>query len=311
MKYLVYDISNVLYKTFYAYKQEDDQTIAGLAHHTAFTTANKYYNEHNPDRLIMCFDRPNWRKDYTKGKDCITPKVYKGNRRQDMTEAQEEKYQRFMEHVEEFEQIVNDHTAVQALSAPGCEADDLIAAVCEYYTTLCDGCEDNEVVIISADKDLIQLLRYPNVTLLETSTGKQRSLDEWHGDVDLFLFEKCVRGDRGDNVQSAYPRIRKTKIMEAWDSPMVHETIMHHEWTAPGPEGETYVVKELFKENKLLMDLTCQPDYIQERMFKAVMKGEQNPGKFSYFHFMKFLGRNQLNKIADNAKHYADFLNCS
>ena len=308
MKILVYDISNVLYSTFYAYKQEDDQTLAGLAHHAAFTTANKYYNEHQPDQMIMCFDRPNWRKKYTKSEKCISPKVYKGNRHKDMTESEQQKYDRFKEHVQEFEQIVNDHTAIQALSAEGLEADDLIAAVCEFYTTLDANADENEIVIISADKDLMQLLQYPNVSLFETSTGKERTLDDWQGDVNLFLFEKCVRGDRGDNVQSAYPRIRRTKILEAYTNPMMHETIMHHEWTAPGPEGKTYLVKDLFKENRMLMDLTCQPENMQRLMFETVLEGRKNPGKFSYFHFMKFLGANQLNKIADNAKHYAHML---
>lgn len=308
MKILVYDISNVLYKTFYAYKNEDDQTLAGLAHHAAFTTANKYYNIYQPDQMIMCFDRPNWRKKYTKSKEAITPKEYKGNRRQNMTEKEQEKYTIFKEHVGEFEEIVRDYTAIQALSGAELEADDLIAAVCEYYTTLDENAATNEIIIISADQDLIQLLQYPNVSLFETSTGKEHTLDNWQGDVGLFLFEKCLRGDRGDNVQSAYPRLRRTKILEAYTNPMVHETIMHHEWTAPGPEGNKYLVKDLVKENRLLMDLTCQPDYIQSRMFKTVLEGKKNPGKFSYFHFMKFLGTNGLNKIADNAKHYADML---
>ena len=34
---------------------------------------------------------------------------------------------------------------------------------------------------------------------------------------EWLLFEKCMRGDASDNVFSAYPRIRKNKLLEAFE----------------------------------------------------------------------------------------------
>lgn len=302
MKYITFDITNILYRTFYAHKSDDDVTIAGLAHHTAFTTLNKYFREFKPHKLIMCFDRHSWRKDYTASDDAITPKQYKGNRRQKMTPKDQEKYKKFLEHIREFEDIVRDHTTIITLAHDGLEADDLMAGVCQVLTLD----EDNEVILVTADKDMIQLLGFPNVRLIDPATGKDRTLDEWGGDANLFMFEKCIRGDAGDNVQSALPRVKKTRIMKAWNDDYERANLMNETWT--DPNDNEYVVKQLFKENELLMDLAAQPEHIQTAIVRTVLRGLADPGQFSYFHFMKFLGKYEMKKLAQNADNFVNLL---
>jgi len=302
MKYIAFDITNILYRTFYAHKSDDVTTIAGLAHHTAFTTLNKYFREFKPHKLIMCFDRHSWRKDYTASDDAITPKQYKGNRRQKMSPKDQEKYKMFLEHIGEFEEIVRDHTTIITLAGDGLEADDLMAGVCQVLTLE----DNNEVILVSADKDMIQLLGYPNVRLIDPASGKDRTLDDWDGDANLFMFEKCIRGDAGDNVQSALPRVKKTRIMKAWADDYERANLMNETWT--DPNNNEYVVKQLFKENELLMDLSAQPEHIQAAVVRIVLKGLSNPGEFSYFHFMRFLGKYEMKKLAQNADNFVGLL---
>jgi len=303
MKYIAFDISNILYRTFYANKSDDDTTIAGLAHHSALTTLNKYHREFKPHKLIMCCDRKSWRKEYTASEEAITPKQYKGNRRQKMSKSEEIKYAKFMDHLAEFEEIMRDQTSVITLAGNGLEADDLMAGVCQILTMD----PENEVILVSADRDMTQLLRYPNVRLIDPASGKDLTLDEWGGDADLFMFEKCFRGDRGDWVQSAYPRIKKTRIMKAWDDDFELANIMNETWIHPDNKKE-YVVKHLFKENQLLMDLTKQPDNIQLDIVKTVLHGLKNPGSFSYFKFVGFLGKYKMKKLSQNIETFTKML---
>ena len=148
MKYIVLDISNLLYRTFYANKTEDDTTVAGLAAHQAFLTINKYYKLFNPDKIIMCFDRSSWRKQYTLGDECITKRKYKGNRRKDMTPAQQAKYKIFLQHLDDFEELITKQTTIITLAAPLLEADDLMAGAVQVLTLD----EDNEVILVTADR---------------------------------------------------------------------------------------------------------------------------------------------------------------
>lgn len=299
MKYLVLDITNILYRTFFAHKSEGDITLAGLASHTALVTINKYYKAFKPHKIIMCFDRTSWRKEYTLSDVCISGKKYKGNRRQKMTPKEKEKYELFIGHLNEFEDMIRDHTTIVTLAGKGLEADDLVAGTIQTL-----GATDHsaEFIVVSGDKDMIQLLKYDGVTLIDPATGKERTLDDWGGDADLFMFEKCLRGDAGDNVQSAYPRVRKTRIMKAYNDDYERANLMMETWT--DPSGQQFLVKELFAENQLLMDLECQPEHIQKDIVVTVLEGMKNPGDFSYFHFMKFLGKYELKKVAEQAEQF-------
>ena len=303
MKYLILDISNLLYRTFHVHKSEDDITVAGLATHSALVTINKYFKTFKPHKIVMCFDRSNWRKDYTKSEKCISGKVYKGNRRKSMTPREKERYQLFLDHMNDFEDMIRDRTSIVTLAEQGLEADDLVAG---FVQTVGVQEPDAEFIIVSTDKDLIQLLGYPNVRLVNPANGKDRTLEDWNGDADLFMFEKCLRGDTGDNVQSAYPRIRKARILKAYNDPYERANMMMETWN--DQNGKEFRVKDLYEENILLMDLASQPDDIQLKNVQTVLAGMNNPGTFSYFHFMKYLGKYDLKKIAEQAEQFVPML---
>lgn len=310
-RYLLLDITNLLYRTFYVHKNDDATTIAGLAEHSALISLNKFFRDYKPHKIIMCFDRKSWRKQYTASEQCVSQKPYKGNRRQKMTPKEKEKYQKFLQHLDEFETLMRDHTSIITLARDGLEADDLIAGAVQILndpviSPLDDDSDQNELIIVSANKDLIQLLKYPNVHLVDPLKGKQRTLQEWDGDPNWFMFEKCMRGDTSDNVQNAKPGIRKTTLQKAYNDDYQRTNLMQKTWTMP--DGREVRVKDLFEENKMLMDLEQQPEHIQKQIFKTVLEGMKNPGTFSYFHFMKHLGELELNTIADKAEQFVPML---
>lgn len=302
MKYLVFDMSNLLYRTFFAHHTEDDVTIAGLATHSALITLNKYYREQKPDKIVAAFDRTSWRKEYTASEDCLSKKPYKGNRRQTMTPAQKIKYAQFVSHLNDFETLVTEHTTIITLAGAGLEADDVMAGFVQVQTLD----PENEITIVSQDKDMMQLLRFPNVKLLDPASGKFRTLEEWDNDPDYFMFFKCIRGDAGDNVASAYPKVRETRIKKAYTDAFEKANLMNETWK--GVDGREFVVKDLYKENQLLMDLSMQPDDIQLLTVKTVLEGLKTSKKFSYFHFMKFLGKYELKKVAEQADNFVPLL---
>lgn len=134
-------------------------------------------------------------------------------------------------------------------------------------------------------------------------------------DHEFFMFEKCIRGDAGDNVQSSYPKLRKTKIDEAYADPYVCQNLMEHEFTVDYYDEDgnvvtkTYKTKELFEENQLLMDLRKQPDYIKKIIKKSIVNGFKNRSTFNLKEFLKFCNKHELNRILDNASPITKMLN--
>ena len=180
------------------------------------------------------------------------------------------------------------------------EADDLIAGFAEIYS------DNDKVIVITADKDMMQLLRYENVTLVDPTTGDHRTLQEWNNDADFFMFSKQLRGDVGDNVQSAYPRLRATKIKEAYDDPFKRTNLLKETWT--DQSGRTLEVGLLFEENELLMNLFKQPTCIRRKIFETIEDGMSHTGKFSHFQFLKILGKHQLKNVSKNFESFIPLL---
>lgn len=302
MRFLLLDISNLLHRTFFVQRQESDETLAGLATHSALQMLNKYYKQFKPDRVVMAFDRSSWRKEYTASDACVSKQPYKGNRRKNMTPAQQAKYQRFLNHLAEFEALINDHTTIVSLKEDKLEADDLIAGFVQIYAD-----EDNEIILVSTDTDFLQLKKYPNFKIISPATGKETTLEEFNDDAEYYLFSKCVKGDKQtDNVWPALPRVQQKRVEKAYKDPFERVQLMKERWK--DHNGNEFLVEDLFKENQLLIDLEKQPADIRVKIYRAVEREMERERQFSLFHIMKFCGRYELNKIKENIDQYIPML---
>jgi hypothetical protein len=76
-------------------------------------------------------------------------------------------------------------------------------------------------------------------------------------DIDYWLFLKLIRGDTGDNVPSAFPRVREVKLKEAFSDSYKMLNLLNESWT--DINGNENIVKDKLEENRILMDLACQP----------------------------------------------------
>lgn len=311
MKRLVVDTSNLLFRVAAAHGKYNTggsvEDQAGLAMHSSLNTLKSFYRKVQPDQVAVAFEgQNNWRKEHTASPACVSKRLYKANRVKDDSMIP------FFELIKSFEGLARQHTSLVCLSHPRLEGDDVIAAYAQYYSA-----KGDEVIILSGDKDFIQLLRLPGVSLMNPDDGKLRGTDKKTGepiDPDYFIFEKCIRGDAGDNVMSAYPRVRSTKIEAAFKDEYARTNLFNETWEFSDPstgEKRTYRVGDLFAENQLLMDLFKQPDDIRQLMMETVEHESLHHGQFSYFHFVRFCAKFGLKKIADEAQYFVEMFSAT
>lgn len=307
---LVVDTANLLFRVAAvnmktAFGSAEEQ--AGLALHMAFKSVFMYYKKYKPDEIAFTFEgRNNWRKTYTKSKEAVSGNIYKANRVKDAS------MEPYFELMDSFREVITNHTSLIVLCHDECEGDDMFSAYVQKNTA-----EGHTVIGVSGDRDFVQLYKNPNFMLINPDTGKERNQPgdkEYYEDIDYFVFKKCVRGDKGDYVFSAWPRVREDKIKKAFEDDQYRVQFMRETWDIKNDDGEvikTNVVGELFEENKLLMDLTCQPPRIREIMMQTVEDASNNFSTYSNFHFLKFLGKHRLNSIAEHIDQYTDMLSCN
>lgn len=174
-----------------------------------------------------------------------------------------------------------EYTGAYCLEVPKTEADDIIAVWCQNTT--------EETVILSSDRDYVQLIN--DKTRLYSPTQKVFRETEDSG-YELFL--KCIRGDKNDNIKSAYPRLREAKIKKAWEDDLsmlnLLETVLN--------EKKVGVAFEL---NQKLIDLTMQPDYIRNNILFEIKNYKSN--KYSQIKVLKYMKENRLDKFSNIFDH--------
>lgn len=314
MKYLIIDGNAQAYRYFFTNINEDVSTITAMALVSLLSKGQTLKDYHKPDDVVIVWDCPNnsWRKTYTSPKNTekVTHRLYKDGRHSTLSESKKEKLQQYVQNLNDFAEFFRTQTSILCLQANHLEGDDLIAGFVQAHP-------DDDHVILSSDKDFIQLIGSINgeVKLIEPTKYEERSLDEWNGDPNLFIFEKCFRGEGygRDNIQSAYPRLLKKKIFAAYEDDYLLNNIMEHTFVVEETKEDhivehNYTTRNLFNENRLLMDLSAQPPYIRKLIDQEIAESDANRGKFDFFKFVKFCKKYEMNQMLRDKHQYFDFI---
>ena len=324
MKYLLIDTANMFFRARHvAFRATDPWEKVGYALHISMAAINKVAKKFDTDHVVFCLEGRSWRKDHYK--------PYKANRtvaRAALTEREQEEEKLFWETFDDFNQYLREKTNCSVLRDGAAEADDLIARWIHLHP-------DDEHTIISSDSDFYQLLtenvkQFNGITdQLITVEGifdakgkpvidKKTKLPKEIPNPEWLLFEKCMRGDSSDNVFSAYPGVRKkgTKnkvgLIEAFEDRSskgyAWNNMMLQRWT--DHEGKEHRVLDDYNRNKQLIDLTQQPEDIQQRVdgFICDQVSNKDVGQVGS-KFLKFCGKYELNRLSENAEQYGRWLN--
>jgi len=324
--FILVDSLNMFFRAKHVGGGKDIDMRVGMAMHIMFNSIKKTWRDFNGTHVVLCLEGRSWRKDF------YTP--YKANRKVTMDQRsvkEQEDDELFFEAYDDMVKFFNEKTNCSVIRQEDAEADDLIATWIQQHP------EDNHV-IVSTDSDFYQLLA-PNVTQYNGTTDQIVSLEGFKNaktgefvidkktgkekiapDPEYILFEKCVRGDPTDNIFSAYPGARtkgsrnKTGIMEAFEDRhnggYNYNNFMLQRWV--DHEEQEHRVKDDFERNKILIDLTAQPDEIKEKSINIVNEAvNKNAVTQVGIHFMKFCSKWNLQRMSENPNEYAEFLNAS
>lgn len=312
---LLFDGNNIFHKNYHMEKKtssmEDaiDLTIA-----QSLIEFRYYFDKYKPTLTIAAFDsKINWRRKYTMDKDrCVTNKIYKANRSEKKTKKELEAKKLLDDAMESTAIMLREHSRIVVLWEDGLEADDMASGVCRLF-----GDSDYNIKIVSSDKDYLQFYRYNNVEIINPlAHGKDRNLSEWNNDPELFLFEKCIRGDAKDHVRSSYPRLQKKKLLEAYYDDLKRSNVLNHVFVEKiyNEENDDYVdiefsTEKLFEENRLLLDLNCQPADIRRRIDDTVEREITRKRKTNFVKFLQFASSRELNNILSRPRSFLPLLN--
>ena len=323
MTFLIVDLANMFYRARHtAHRAQTPEEKVGLAIHVTMSSIAKCWREHQANHVVVALEGRSWRKDH------YAP--YKRNRsdaRAAATPAQQAEDQMFWDANDSLAAFLRDRTNCTVLQHQQLEADDLIAGWIQAHP-------DDQHIIVSSDSDYAQLLaanvrQYNGITEeLITLAGifdrlgkpvKDRKTGEAKAapDPQWLLFEKCMRGDTSDNIFSAYPGVRTKSTKNrvgleeafadrdtrgwAWNNVMLQRWVDHND--------QEHRVLDDYNRNRMLVDLTQQPDNIRQLIADTVTQARTETNRPQIgVHFLKFCGRFDLQKLSENAAQWGEIL---
>ena len=200
-------------------------------------------------RMVLCYDDKNyWRRQ-------IFP-YYKMNRKQER-EASKYDWNLVFSVLNKIRDELRNNFPFHVLQVDGAEADDIIASL---VTKNNNKAQPEPILILSADKDFIQLHKYPLVKQYDPIRNR------WIEDSDpvKYLQEHIIRGDRSDGIPNILTG-DDAIVMNKPQKKMSKEKIASLASMDPS-EFTNFIRLRNWKRNSELIDFTMIPEPIRERI---------------------------------------------
>lgn len=300
---ILIDLSQVVLGACYAFKDdlsttktsEDRANAINLIRHVILSQL-KYYNtkyKQQYGKLIVCCDGRNyWRKK-------VFP-YYKANRKA-MRSKIDMDWNLIFETINEVIDDLHNNFLFPVIRVDYAESDDVIATLTKYF-------QDHEVVegpmfdskqdilIVSSDKDFVQLQTFDNVKQISPVTKK--FVDD--PNPALYLAKKCMIGDKGDGVPNVYsdddafingkkcPKMTQKRI----------DALLEQ-----GYENCTdATIKRNWHRNKVLIDFA----YIPEKITNRILDEYQKPLQGNKQKIFEYLIKHQCNLLLNDINGFVN-----
>lgn len=254
----LFDFSQIVISNAVDYHSATHDSIElSLLRHIALNTILSYKTKFHLtlDEMIICCDgRDYWRKK-------IFPQ-YKQNRKKVHDDSSFD-WAIFYEHFNQIKTEFKTELPFRVMEVSECEADDLIAIISKISCP-----HEKELIIISSDKDLIQIQENICSKVKQWSPFKKKFINAHSNDYSLF--KHVIRGDPGDGIPNILTDDDVFMVKEKRSKPIRSTAI--DEWKIKGgltnPEVycKTESMMKNFTRNKTLIDLREIPESIVQRI---------------------------------------------
>jgi hypothetical protein len=153
----------------------------------AIRSFNQRFSREYGEIVIACDNTNNWRKKEFP--------YYKANRKKNQ-EKSELDWKGIFDCLGKIRQELKDYFPYRVIDVESAEADDIIAALVHTHGKIVSSSADEKILILSGDKDFIQLHIYSNVR--QYDPVRKKFIE--HNDPERYLKEHILKGDSGDGV---------------------------------------------------------------------------------------------------------------
>ena len=258
-------------------KMNNSKTIdESMVRHMILNSIRMYRMEHHDEygEVVLTWDsKHSWRRDYYP--------EYKASRRKGREESDLD-WDVIFGTLNKIRNEIKENFPYKYLEVFGAEADDIIGFLCEEN-------RDEKIMIISGDKDFIQLQKYSNVKQWSPITKK----DVNGFDPTTYLKEHILRGDTSDGVPNVLSP-DNTFVDGLRQRPLSRKKIQS--WLIGGGSDWNDEVKRNFQRNSTLIDLSRTPEELKNQIrleYNNAPHGDRSK-------LLNYFMQNKLKELTEN-----------
>jgi hypothetical protein len=280
---ILIDLNQIMISNIMQHLKGNDLYNEGLIRHMVLNSLRKYNADYSADygKIIVCCDSVHyWRRDFFPN--------YKIHRRGDREESSID-WDSLHKTFDKLRKEFKENLPYKVIDVPGTEADDVISILTKNLHS------EGPILIISSDKDFLQLQKYPNVAQYSPIQKKFITTD----DPVMYLKEHIIRGDKGDGVPNILSdddciidkRRQKSILSEKVDL-----------WTKSDDYTtfcSTENMQKNYKRNEMLIDLTMIPASYETAVMEAYKNVTKHPKEKMIGYLAKYSLTDLLSKVEE------------
>ena len=258
---ILMDFSGIAVATIAVNKVNDENMLRHMMLNSV-RMYNKKFRDQYGQMIICCDGANNWRRGYFP--------QYKANRRKGRDESGFDWAEAFRI-MHKVKDEIKENFPYKVIHLEGCEADDIIGTMVEHTQEFG---QYEEVMIVSSDKDFLQLQKYDNVR--QWSHILKKEIKDPH--PKLNLIDKILSGDTGDGIPNVLSG-DDTFVNGERQTPLSKkkkEAMMQDLSEAVGLSAEWY---RNYQRNRKLIDLTQTPQKLKNQIIDDFWITVFNEGK--------------------------------
>lgn len=242
----------------------------------------RMYNTKFKDKygeIVICSDdKKYWRRDFFP--------YYKYGRKKDRAESPFD-WNLIFETLNKVRDELKENMPYRVVQVDKTEADDVIATLCHKFGVQLMNDSTERILILSSDKDFMQLQKFANVEQFSPMGKKFLRCD----DPEKFLREHILKGDRSDGIPN-FLSGDDVFVTDTRQKPVTEKKL--NIWLEQKPEDFcNEVLLRNYKRNEALIDLSKVPQDIQAKILETYENAPNNGRDkiFNYFikHRLKLL----------------------
>ena len=230
-----------------------------MVRHMILNSVRMYRTMFNEDygEIVLTYDsRAYWRRE-------VFPQ-YKHSRRKSR-ESDGKDWNSIFGVLNQIKEEIKEFLPYKVVETHGAEADDVIAILCKHY-------QSEKIMIVSGDKDFIQLQKYENVRQYSPITKKHVN----GVDAVVYIKEHILKGDKSDGIPNVLSPDH-TFTDELRQRPLTSKKM--NSILAQDIDDLDDEVKRNYQRNDILINLDNIPDYLATDIlddFKSATCGDRS-----------------------------------